>query len=144
MHLKSGSMIFWNCAGSMTSRISSTSPRNITSFWLQVLGHSFSKPFITWYIGNTHTHHYHLEKQVGTHTLSHPPTLSLLQHARTCTHTHTHTQAHTHTHTHTRTQLIFAPVILWARRKLWENPVHFSSIFSKLPSLQQLGKAIFD
>ena len=28
--LKSGSMIFWNCEGSMTSRISSISPRNIT------------------------------------------------------------------------------------------------------------------
>lgn len=39
--LKSGSMIFLNCSGSMMSRISSTSPKNMTSLELHVLGQNF-------------------------------------------------------------------------------------------------------
>lgn len=45
--LKSGSMIFTNCGGSMTSRISSISPKNIASFCEHVFGQYLSKPRTT-------------------------------------------------------------------------------------------------
>ena len=46
--LNSGTMTFWNSAGSITSSISSNSLRNITSFGLCVFGQYFNKPIITW------------------------------------------------------------------------------------------------
>ena len=119
MHLKRGSMIFWNWAGSMTSRISSTSPKNITSFWLQVLGHSFSKPFITWYIHNTHDvciyikmynqhlvhwqHAWHVSVcttscwGTGMTGAYHSSLYALSLTLHTHTHTHTHTGEHRET-----------------------------------------------
>lgn len=43
----SDSWILANCGGSMTSKISSISPKNMTSFCEQVFGQNFSKPLTT-------------------------------------------------------------------------------------------------
>lgn len=43
----SGSWIFTNCGGSMTSKISSISPKNITSFCEHVFGQNFKRPRTT-------------------------------------------------------------------------------------------------
>lgn len=45
--LNKGSCILTNWLGSITSSISSISPRNITSFWLHVLGQNLRRPRTT-------------------------------------------------------------------------------------------------
>ena len=121
--LKSGSMTLMNSMGSMTSKISSSSFRNITSLGLCTFGQYLSRPRTTL---SQHKHYrsYNLVKD----NLTTAQTLQIMfggilsdhitmgEIVRNClmldrnfnfclesTHTHTYTHAHARTYTHTHT-----------------------------------------